>query len=111
MSAILGDNFIRNCNAPPEQQSSAEPKKTKLNNLILKLGERGIFASGKKYLRGMNGFAIPTFTNKVIDDFAMSTEKVINNVKIHSTQHSEIDRKKGISQTKNLIQKSLSTIF
>ena len=37
---------------------------TKPSNLILKLGERGIFSSGKKYV---SGFAIPTFANKVID--------------------------------------------
>ena len=38
--------------------------KTKLKNLILKLGERGIFASGKKYT---SGFSIPAFTSKAID--------------------------------------------
>jgi 2-polyprenyl-3-methyl-5-hydroxy-6-metoxy-1,4-benzoquinol methylase len=49
---------------------------------------------------------LQALTNKVIDDFAMSTEKVINNVKIHSTQHSEIDRKKGL-----LISYDKYTIF
>ena len=39
-------------------------EKTKMNNLILKLGERGVFASGKKYI---GGFSIPAFTSKVID--------------------------------------------
>ena len=39
-------------------------EKTKMNNLILKLGERGVFASGKKYI---SGFSIPAFTSKVID--------------------------------------------
>ena len=39
-------------------------EKTKWNNLILKLGERGIFACGKKYI---SGFSIPAFTSQVID--------------------------------------------
>ena len=39
-------------------------EKTKLNNLIIKLVERGIFASGKKYI---SGFSIPAFTSKVKD--------------------------------------------
>ena len=38
-------------------------EKTKMNNLILKLGERGIVATGKKYIN----FSIPAFTSKVID--------------------------------------------
>ena len=38
--------------------------KTKLKNLILKLGERGIFASGKEL---PSGFAISAFSNKIVD--------------------------------------------
>ena len=37
---------------------------TKLKNLILKLGERGIFASGKNFT---NGFVLPSFTKNVVD--------------------------------------------
>ena len=36
----------------------------KPKNLILKLGERGLFASGKS---NPNGFALPSFTKKAID--------------------------------------------
>ena len=39
-------------------------KETKLKNLILKLGERGVFSSGKKYV---SGFALPSFSNRVVD--------------------------------------------
>ena len=39
-------------------------EETKLKNLILKLGERGSFASGKGYAGGLT---IPTFCSKVID--------------------------------------------
>ena len=38
--------------------------KTKLKNLILKLGERGIFCQGDRLSRA---FAIPSFVNKVVD--------------------------------------------
>tara|TARA_S200000501_G_scaffold359281_1_gene384998 strand:- start:269 stop:1822 length:1554 start_codon:yes stop_codon:yes gene_type:complete len=39
-------------------------EKLKSKNLILKLGERGVFGSGKNYT---NGFALPSFTKKIVD--------------------------------------------
>ena len=39
-------------------------KKIKCKNLILKLGERGLFAQGKS---NPNGFALPSFSKKIVD--------------------------------------------
>lgn len=39
-------------------------EKNKFKNLILKLGERGLFGSGKS---NPSGFAIPSFTKKIVD--------------------------------------------
>lgn len=41
-------------------------------------------------------FNLEAITDKVIDSFNMDIESVVNGVKIHNTQHSEIDRKNGL---------------
>ena len=37
-------------------------------------------------------FNLQAITDEIIDDFVMDIEKVVNGVKIHNVQHSEIDR-------------------
>lgn len=51
-------------------------------------------------------FNLQAITDKIIDDFSMNIEKVVNGVKIHNIQHSEIDRENGL-----LISHDQLTIF
>ncbi len=51
-------------------------------------------------------FNLQAITNEVIDNFVMDIESIVNGVKIHNEQHSEIDREKGL-----LISHDQYTIF
>lgn len=59
-----------------------------LQNIRANLKENGIYV--------FDIFNLQAITNEIIDDFAMETKSVINEITIHSVQYSEIDRERGL---------------
>ncbi|HFL2716180.1 TPA: class I SAM-dependent methyltransferase, partial [Legionella pneumophila] len=59
-----------------------------LQNIYANLKDKGVYI--------FDIFNLQAITDDVIDDFAMDIESIVNGVKIRNTQHSEIDREKGL---------------
>ena len=59
-----------------------------LQNIRANLKDNGIYI--------FDIFNLQAITNEIINDFVMDIERVVNDVKIRSVQHSEIDRENGL---------------